>query len=116
MANVNNVGMCVDFETVRNQGQQQVVVARQGWKITSIAEHVLRYNDNRYMVRSNFGNGDETDVIFPGDVTQMYDCPAGDNMNVNMAGGRKKRRSGKKSRKARKTRKSRKASKRTRRH
>ncbi len=110
-ANQNNVGRCVDFKTVRNQGQQRVQVVRQGWKITGIFVNALAEGDDRYMVRSNFGNGDETDIIFPGDVTQMYDCPDQNN-NVPMNGGRKRKGRKGKSRKSR----GRKASKRTRKH
>ena len=96
-------------------------------------EHALAIGDSRYLVRSNFGNGPDTDVLFPHEVTNMYDCPAGNaagapgaganapggnnpaaNNNVEMVGGRKHRRQAK--RKSRKSRKARKASKKTRKH
>lgn len=101
-----------------------------GWRITDIFQAALAVGDDRYMIRSNFGNGPDTDIIFPGSVTNMYDCPAGNAagaagagagangaagnnaMNVNMLGGRKKRRVGRN----RKSRKARKASKKTRKH
>jgi hypothetical protein len=108
MADPNNIGMCCDWQAVRNQGYQQVVIQRQGWKITGIVEG-LREDDLRYMVRSNFGNGNENDMIFPGNVTNLYVCP---DQNVEMQGGRKKK--SKKSRKGSK--KSRKASKKSRKH
>lgn len=133
-----NVGRCVDWSEIRNnpQGGQAPKIGN-GWRITGIMEHALAIGDSRYMVRSNLGNGPETDIIFPESVTNMYDCPgagnaagpagagAGNNEgaganapaannNVEMAGGRKRRRQVK--RKARKSRKARKASKKTRKH
>lgn len=131
-----NVGRCVDWSEVRNnpQGGQGPVVGN-GWRITGIFQAALMIGDDRYMIRSNFGNGPDTDIIFPGSVTNMYDCPgngaagapgagaganapggnnAAANNNVEMVGGRKRRRQVK--RKARKSRKARKASKKTRKH
>ena len=115
MADPNNIGKCVDYSVVRNQGMQQVQINRQGYKIIAIMPAMLAVGDDGYQVRSNFGNGNETDIIRPGDVTQMYDCPAAaEQPNVEMQGGRKRRGKGK--RKSRKTRKARKGSKRTRKH
>jgi hypothetical protein len=128
-----NVGRCVDWQGYRNIGHQQVLVQGQGWRITGIMEHALAIGDSRYIVSSNFGNGPDTDILFPHEVTNMYDCPAGNAagpagagagangaagnnaMNVNMLGGRKKRKVGR-NRKSRKARKARKAHKRTRKH
>lgn len=114
-ADENNVGKCVDFFLIQNQ----VVVNKQGYKIIGIMPNVLIEGDDRYQVRSNFGNGDDTTVIFPREVTAMYNCP-GDpapapvNENVEMAGGRKRRRNAR--HKSRKSRKARKSSKKTRKH
>ncbi len=118
MADPNNIGKCVDYSVVRNQGMQQVQINRQGYKITGITAPMLRVGDEGYEVRSNFGNGQETDIIRPGNVTAMYDCPAAaEPANVEMQGGRKRRAGkGKGKRKSRKTRKARKGSKRTRKH
>ena len=110
-----NIGMCVNYTGYINQGGVQVEVQKQGWKIMDIMANALRMGDSRYIVRSNFGNGNETDVIFPAHVTQMYACPnvaAGQGANnVQMVGGRRRKRRG-----GKKTRKGRKASKRTRKH
>jgi hypothetical protein len=116
-----NIGMCVNYTGYINQGGAQVEVQKQGWKIMNIMANALRVGDNRYIVRSNFGNGDETDVIFPARVTQMYACPnvaAGQGANnVQMVGGRRRRgRRGVTKRATKKSRKGRKASKRTRKH
>lgn len=112
MADPNNVGKCVDFSVWRNQGRQLVQINRQGYKITGISAPMLRVGDEGYEVRSGFGNGPERDIIRPGNVTHMYNCPVPpvpvQNNNIQMNGGRK--------RKARRTRKGRKASKRTRKH
>ena len=110
MAEQNNVGKCVDFTIQRNQGAELVQINEQGWKITGIFANALAIGDDRYTVRSDFGNGQETEILFPANITNMYDCP---DMNVEMQGGRKRRRG---KNKARKTRKARKASKRTRKH
>ena len=128
-----NVGRCVDWSEVRNNPQGQAPVVGNGWRITGIFEGALLPGDDRYMIRSNFGNGNETDIIFPGSVTNMYDCPgnaagppgaganapggnngAGENSNVEMEGGRKRRRQTR--RKLRKSKKARKSSKKTRKH
>jgi len=116
MADENNIGMCCDWQEMRNQGGQQVLVQRQGWKITGIFAAALAVGDDRYIVRSNAGNGDQTDIIFPESATSIYACP---DQNVEMQGGRKKRskksrKGSKKSRKASK--KSRKGSKKSRKH
>lgn len=116
-----NIGKCVDYTDYINQGGGQIQVQKQGWRIMDVMANALRMGDSRYIVRSNFGNGNETDVIFPVNVTQIYNCPnaaAGQGANnVQMAGVRRRsrrRRGGKKSRKT--SRKGRKASKRTRKH
>ena len=109
MADPNNVGMCCDWQEMRNQAGQQVLVQGQGWKITGIFPNALMEGDDRYIVRSNAGNGDQTDILFPRNVTNIYACP---DQNVEMQGGRKKR--SKKSRKGSK--KSRKGSKKSRKH
>jgi hypothetical protein len=101
-----NVGKCVDF--MKNNGMKQ------GWKITRVLYHALRMNDNRYELRSNFGAGPETTIILPGNVNDMYDCPAEQNENIEMAEGGRRRRLRRKT--TRKTRKSRKSSKKTRHH
>ena len=116
MADPNNIGRCVDFSVWRNQGQQLVQINKQGYKIIDITAPMLRVGDEGYQVRSNFGNGQETDIIRPGNVTAMYDCPPANN-NIQMAGSHRPGHKGKarKSRKGR-SRKGRKASKRTRKH
>jgi hypothetical protein len=118
MADPNNVGRCVDFTVWRNQGAQLVQINKQGYKITGITAPMLRVGDEGYEVRSEFGNGPETDIIRPGNVTQMYDCPAAaEPANVEMQGGSHRRgHKAKGKRKSKKTRKARKASKRTRKH
>ncbi len=113
MADPNNIGRCVDFSVWRNQGQQLVQKNKQGYKIIDITPPILRAGDEGYQVRSNFGNGQETDIIRPVNVTAMYDCPAGAN-NIQMAGNHRPGHKGK-ARKSRKGR-GRKASKRTRKH
>lgn len=116
----NHIGKCVDFTTYQNiAGQPGLVeINKQGYKIMGLTGPQLRYDDIRYNVRSNFGNGAENDIIFPREITNLYDCPANAAANpannIQMLGGRKSR----KARKHRKTRKGRKASKRksTRKH
>ena len=118
MANQNgqldaNVGKCVDFNEGRWNDGQWVNEPKQGWKITGIFANALRMGDDRYIVVSNAGAGPEQTVIFPNNVTDMYDCPPEQNNNSNVEmiqGGRRRRRHG------RKTHKKRKAAKRTRRH
>lgn len=113
-AEPNDIGKCVDFTTYQNiAGHHGLVqINKQGYRIMSLTGPQLRYDDIRYNVRSNFGAGPEDDIIFPREITNLYDCPA--DGNIQMQGGRK----GRKHRKTNKTRKGRKASKRksTRKH
>ena len=113
MADPNNIGKCVDFSVWRNQGAQQVQINKQGYRIIDITPPILRAGDEGYQVRSNFGNGPEREIIRPGSITHMYNCPVANGpANIVMQGGRHRR--GHKGK--RKTRKARKASKRTRKH
>ena len=97
-----NVGQCVDF--IDGNG-----VAKVGYKIVEVLQHALRIGDTRYKVKSNYGNGNDEDIIYPANVTNIYDC----NGDVEMAGGRKSRKGRKTQRKTRKQRKQRKTQRKT---
>ncbi len=116
VADPNNIGKCVDFKMYVNEGEELVRIDKQGYKIIRIHPPPLGVGAKLYEIQSNFGNGDESHIIKPENITSIYDCPgagpAGPN-NLEMNGGRKKR---KNKRKSRKTRKARKASKPTRKH
>jgi hypothetical protein len=102
-----NLGKCIDF--------MRDGVIKQGYKITDIMYHALRRNDPRYVVKSNFGAG-VADSVFPDTVTQIYDCPAQQNNNVEMAGAGRRRHRRRRMNTRKATRKNRKSSKKTRRN